>query len=189
MKRLLPGLVLCMMISACTPITFLAGATTGVVAYDRRAFSVRIKDHNISQLASEKINAINNQYPQAFITADVYNQVVLLTGQAPQKQVKKLATTRIQAINDVRAIYNQIQIAQPVSASQKAYDTWLATKAKTLLLTHNGLAASTQIKVAAQNNTIYLMGKVSHQEGHDAAETVSNIKGVHKVVKLFEYMS
>ncbi|RUM76703.1 MAG: BON domain-containing protein, partial [Candidatus Thioglobus sp.] len=46
----------------------------------------------------------------------------------------------------------------------------------------------THVKVMTENQTVYLMGKVTKREADKAATTSAKAKGVRKVVKLFDYL-
>ena len=58
-----------------------------------------------------------------------------------------------------------------------------------ILVTENPLPGNDaeRIKVISSQNTVYLMGFVSREEGNAIAEIVRNIGGVEKVVKIFDY--
>ena len=58
-----------------------------------------------------------------------------------------------------------------------------------ILITENPLPGNdaSRIKVISSQNTVYLMGMVSQKEGEAVAEVVRNIRGVEKVVKVFDY--
>ena len=45
-----------------------------------------------------------------------------------------------------------------------------------------------QIKVVTENAVVYLMGLVKHPEADAAAQAASEVDGVKRVVKVFEYL-
>jgi osmotically-inducible protein OsmY len=47
---------------------------------------------------------------------------------------------------------------------------------------------SSQVTIITEAGTVYLMGLVTKQAGHQAAEIARNVSGVKRVVKLFEYI-
>ena len=53
------------------------------------------------------------------------------------------------------------------------------------MLTENGLQ-STQVKVLTEDSTVYLLGIVTAKEAEKAVQVTKHIKGVKKVVKLFQ---
>ena len=53
------------------------------------------------------------------------------------------------------------------------------------MLAENGLP-STQVKVLTENSVVYLLGVVDQQQAALAVGVASKIKGVKKVVKLFQ---
>ncbi|MDX1606637.1 MAG: DNA-3-methyladenine glycosylase I, partial [Candidatus Competibacterales bacterium] len=46
----------------------------------------------------------------------------------------------------------------------------------------------TRVKVVTERGIVYLMGLVTTAEGNAAAEAVRQVRGVRKVVKVFEYL-
>jgi osmotically-inducible protein OsmY len=82
-------------------------------------------------------------------------------------------------------VYNEIEVASPVTAMQISNDTVLTTKVKSKLLTIKDLK-STDVKVVSENGVVYLMGLLDQPTGDAVAEVVAGVSGVRKVVKLFE---
>lgn len=187
MRQLALLLSLCLCLSACAPIAFLAGATTSVMLYDRRDFSTRVQDYRIREKIEQNIDKCDKLDNNARIQVAALDGIVLLTGQATNEELKELARRQVPNSPRIQAVFNQIQINKPVSANQRAYDSWLATKVKSEMLAYNGLTA-TQIKIVVSNNIVYLMGKVGREEASQATNVASRVKGVKKVVKVFEYM-
>ena len=54
------------------------------------------------------------------------------------------------------------------------------------MLARKGLASGS-INVVTENSVVYLMGVVNRQQSHIAVDVARNVKGVKKVVKVFEY--
>ena len=59
---------------------------------------------------------------------------------------------------------------------------------KTRLLTKTGLDAN-RVKVITTRGSVYLMGIVTEDEATRATELARTVKGVARVVKVFEYTS
>ena len=47
---------------------------------------------------------------------------------------------------------------------------------------------TTRVKVVTENKAVYLMGLVKRREGELATEAARSVRGVQRVVKLFEYI-
>lgn len=186
--RIIVLLALTFTLQACVPAAFVVGATAGgAVVYDNRGMKTIMQDNKTALTAQDKINAdpqLNNK--QTHISVTTFNGILLLVGQAPTPEQRQRAYEIAMSMKNVKRVYNQITIAQPIPMSTRSHDTWITTKVKTMMLAEPGLR-STQIKVLTEDGVVYLMGVVSHTQGNLAAKVASKASGVKKVVKLFEY--
>jgi osmotically-inducible protein OsmY len=66
-------------------------------------------------------------------------------------------------------------------------DTWITTKVKTLMFAEKNFNAN-NVKVVTENGTVYLMGLVRRAESDKAVAIARQVKGVQRVVKVFEYI-
>ena len=185
--RLLLVALMSVLLSGCIPAAFVAGATAGgAIIYDNRPLKTLAQDNELEFQAQRRINMDPQLRGQAHISVYVFNHIVLLVGQAPTTDLSQHAYNIVSAFPNIKRIYNEIAITQPVSGWKRSQDAWITTKVKAAMLAHAGLR-STQIKVATENGTVYLMGYVSHTQGNIAADVASKVDGVQTVVKLFEY--
>jgi osmotically-inducible protein OsmY len=58
---------------------------------------------------------------------------------------------------------------------------------KSSLVVASGVSAG-EIKVVTENGTVYLMGLVDVQQADAAVEIARGIRGVQRIVKVFEYI-
>ena len=72
--------------------------------------------------------------------------------------------------------------------SPRTNDTLITSRVKARLLGSEDVSGL-RIKVVTVNNVVYLMGKVSEEEGTIAGELTAGTSGVLRVVKLFEYVT
>ena len=180
---------LCMTLSlqACAPV-LVAGAATGAsVANDRRTAGTVLEDQTIELKAVGTIQGDEELSKSAHVSVTSFNNVVLVTGQTPARGLRDRVLSLINSIDKVRRIHNEISIEEPTSLKTRSNDTWVTTKVKSTLLGAKGLEA-VHIKVITENGVVYLMGLVTHQDGDTAAKTVQQVKGVQRVVKVFEYL-
>lgn len=168
---------------------FVAGAAAGAAAvavvYDHRKLEKILMDNKITNTAADKINADPN-FKKSHIEISCFNQVVLLTGQTPTPELRQEAEEIVHAVPNVTRIYNQITIKAPTSPMIRASDSWITTKIKTQLLATKGMQSGT-IKVVTENGTVYLMGMVSKEQADIAATIASQVTGVQRVMKIFQY--
>jgi len=170
----------------CAPAV-VAGATTGAVAaHDKRTVGAFIDDANI-EAKSRSILYNEKTLEDAHINVTSINGVALITGEAPTEEAAALILEKIRAINGVRRTVNQIQISPASSFGSRTKDTWITSKVKTSLVAEERVD-STRVKVVTESTVVYLMGLIRQEEGRFAAEAARKVKGVTKVVKLFEYV-
>ena len=181
---ILTSVVVMLTVSACAPV-MVAGTATGVSAvYDQRNLTTIYQDegiaHQIYGLLSE-----DSTLKDAHLNVVSINSSVLVVGQVPTLEDKKRTSDLIQSIPEVKKIYNQTTVGPITSALVKSNDLWITTKVKAAMLAENGLP-STQVKVLTENSVVYLLGVVDQQQAALAVGVASKIKGVKKVVKLFQ---
>jgi osmotically-inducible protein OsmY len=174
-------------LSGCAPMV-VGGAAAGaaVVVTDRRTSGIQLEDQNIGfkveRAASQKFG------DTARISANVYEGVVLLTGEAPTEAAKEQATSLAQGVENVKRVINQITVGPVASFSTRSNDTWLTSKVRTELLNTKYVPSGT-ISITTDKGVVYLQGKVTQAEGEYAANATAALSGVTKVVKLFDIIS
>lgn len=170
---------------------FVAGAAAGAagiaVVYDHRKLEAVILDQRIANDISEKFKAtptLNNDNTHVNVTC--FNQIVLLTGETPNPQLRQDAENLARNVSDVKRIYNEITIQGPTSSLTRASDSWITTKIKTQMLATEDLKSGT-IKVVTENGAVYLMGVVKHSQADMSVDIARQVTGVQKVVRIFQY--
>lgn len=146
-----------------------------------------IDDELIEIKALVNIGKASQELQQSHISVTSYNGVVLISGQVPSEQAKRLAGSTVSQLNKVRKVHNELQIAGPTSTIVRANDTWLTAKVKSKMLADKDLKAM-GIKIVTENGIVYLLGLVENQQAQRAVDITRNTVGVQKVVKMFEYI-
>ena len=176
--------------------TALAGCTTvleathdGPIEPDpgERSFGTYLDDGKIDRVTTVNINKADPELKASNINVNVFNGVVLLTGQVPNNDLRLLAGRTSRQVPNVRQVYNEIQVRGNVSFLASSSDTWLTTKVKSNLLANSQIDGG-RIKVITENGVVYLMGLLTHAEAERAAGVTRSIGGVQKVVKAVEYI-
>ena len=123
------------------------------------------------------------------IKVEVHQGVVLLAGETVSEENRILATKLAEEPRLTRRVVNDLQVGERAGFGGKLDNSWLTTKVNSILTTENALPGTDamRVKVVSSQNTVYLMGFVSREEGDTIAEIVRNIGGVEKVVKIFDY--
>ncbi len=164
-----------------------AGALTAKVANDRRTVGTQLDDQTAEGQVSYQWSKSDALKKSTNLQIDIYNGVALVTGQAPSQSLIDEAIAGVETVEYVQKIHNQVRLQMPIEASTQANDIWLASKVKTKLLADERVP-SLQVRVIVQNSEVFLMGRVTNQEGTYAVEIARNVNGVSRVIRAFEIM-
>lgn len=176
-------------LQGCTAAAVGAGAAAGAsVAYDRRTTGTIIDDQTIEFKALDALFQDKELWNQCHINVTSFNNVVLLTGEAPTEALRERAVSMVRGIPKVRQVYDEITISAPSAMLSRSSDTWITSKVKSMLLA-DGQAPGARVKVVTEKGVVYLMGLVTRAEGDAATEVARQVSGVQRVVKLFEYLA
>ena len=93
-----------------------------MVANDPRTTGTFVEDQAIEVKAYSALRANPDIKEQTHIGVTSYNQVVLLTGQAPTKELRSQVVEIVSAIAKVRHIHNEVNIAAPNSMMSRTND-------------------------------------------------------------------
>jgi len=179
MKKAMVCTLVCMFLVACQAIGQQNTRTTvyrstGTVVDDKSAVWKINRELRKSGLTSG--NHINTT---------VFNGIALLTGEVSTHAQKQKADKVANRLQHVRMIFNQLAIASPSSFSTRFKDSATTGLVKTALLRHPDVHGS-RIKVVTERGIVYLLGLVPASEADTATSTTRRVRGVKKVVRLFE---
>jgi osmotically-inducible protein OsmY len=160
---------------------------TGCLQY--RSTGAMFDDQNIELRVIDAIASSEQLDRSSHIKVEVYENVVLLMGEAPTEAARDLAGDLAANVDRVERVVNEIEVMERAGVGGKFNNSWLTGKVNTALATENTLEGwdPHRIKVVSARNTVYLMGNVTRDEGDRVAEVVRNVRGVEKVVKVFNY--
>jgi osmotically-inducible protein OsmY len=174
------------LLHGCAAVAVGGATATGVVmADDRRTVGTITEDQGIEMKASRRIG---EKFGNAYINVTSYNRMVLLTGEAADAAAKSEIYKIARAVENVRDVINEIQIAGNSSLSARANDAYLTSKVKARFLDAQKFDI-VHVKVVTEANTVYLLGLVTRQEAADATEIARTTGGVQRVVRVFEYLN
>ena len=182
---LLLSLSLSGLLSGCGSVMSSAGA--GPIEEDpgERTFGQQMTDESIETKAKVNINTADEGYDDAHLSIISFNGFVLLVGQVPSEALKALATDVVKKIEDVRRIYNELEVGPATSLGTRGQDTWITTQVKSKLLASSD-TPGTRVKVVTENSVVYLMGLMTEEEADRVSLEAAEVSGAERVVKLFE---
>jgi len=175
-------------LTACAPVLIGGAIVTGVnVAHDRRSAGQVLDDKIIT--ASVKNEIRKTLIDDSRIKVDSYNGVVLLAGEV-KTDTDRIKAEDSAAIKDgVINVVNELKLVEEISnVGRRSKDGYISSKAKASLLKIDmeGFDPS-RVKITTTNNEVYLMGIVSRDEADAVVERIRHLRGVDRVVKIFEY--
>lgn len=178
--------LLALLLSACEILVVSAIVSSIDIAHDRRSIGEYIDDSSIELNINNKVIHTKENRQSYRVDATSWNGIVLLTGEVDTEQNKLNLIEHARNVQGVRQVVDETSIMDKASLGTRSNDTWLTTKTKSKLIRTMGTDAN-RIKVKTVRSTIYLMGIVTQEEAENATETARSIKGVERVVKVFEY--
>lgn len=172
----------------CVPVVFVAGAATGTIIYDHRNAKTIVEDRDVTFQIQHKLDNDPELHNKSHISVTSFNHIALLLGQVPNEELRSRAEAIAKSNSNVKMLYNEVTVGEPISNMARANDTWITTKVKTVLATVSGLTSS-NLKIVTENKVVYLMGLTTRTQATLASDRTRTVTGVEKVVKLFEYLN
>lgn len=163
------------------------GAVVGTLAAtDRRTIGAQTEDKTITVKAEVRVPKIAGDNGHVNIAS--FNRKVLLTGEVRDEATKAAVEREVAAIEGVQSVVNELAVLGTAGFTSRSSDTIITGKVKASFVDNKNLSANS-IKVVTERGTVYLMGRVTQNEGNLAAEIARGVSGVEKVVKVFEYIT
>jgi osmotically-inducible protein OsmY len=160
-------------------------AASGVlVAEDRRTVGTMTEDQGIELRAASRLD---DKLRTSHINVTSYNRLALLTGEVPNAASREDAERIARGVENVRGIFNELQVSGNSSLTVRSNDSYITSKVKARFVDAQKFSA-VHVKVVTENSIVYLMGLVRRAEADAATEVARTTGGVQKVVRLFEYL-
>ncbi len=122
------------------------------------------------------------------INVKVYNGVVLISGQVPSEDARQTAEKLASRHRGVVRLINQLEIAGKATVISEINDLTISTQAKALILKDLGRAIYQRTLITTENSIIYIMGFVTKAEATAVETIVGKVRGVKRIVRVFEYI-
>jgi len=181
------GGLLTLSLSGCFALVAGGVAETALVLGDRRPVSVVTMDRGL-QLEIE--STLTKKFSEtAHLNVNVYNQKVLLTGEASTQSIKDQIQSTASKVKNVRALINEMQVGPSSSVGSRLSDSSLFTLVKAKLLATSDVPINS-MKITVESGSVYLMGITTELESKAAATVTSkSSNSIKQVVKLFDIIT
>jgi len=184
---LILGMFLGSVLQGCVEMAATGAAAGASAAHDRRTLGTLIDDQGIELKLLDAYIGDKELHSNAHLNFTSYNNVVLVTGEAPTEALRDRAAAIAKKIPNVRRVHNEVALAAPSSMMSRSSDSWITAKVKTKMAGIKNFDF-TRVKVVTENGVVYLLGLVTQMEGGTAADAARQVPGVQRVVKIFEYI-
>lgn len=171
---------------------FLSGCAAGILGgptsyADRRTTESQITDEKLEWQTVLKTQDIEGDYRANFVS---YNQVVLITGQAPNQEIIDKIFNIVKNMKNVKKVENFMIVGPENTVRGIANDIAITSNVISRAFVEDDKdEASVSIfhwKVFTEESIVYLMGILNQKEADSAVEIARSSRGVKKVVPLFE---
>lgn len=170
----------------CAPLVVGGAFAAGtMVAIDRRTSGAQIEDQAIELKAVGRLRDLS---VLGHINVTSYNRTALITGEVPKEADRQTVEQAVARIENVRAVVNELAVAEASSLGSRSNDSILSAKVKAAFVDAQDLQA-TAAKVISERGNVYLMGRVTEREAARFADVARGVKGVAKVIRVFEVIS
>jgi osmotically-inducible protein OsmY len=181
--------------------TLMLGLLTGCATVIDSTTSEPISDNRGSRTAGQFIDdetaeiaiAVNlkkasPELKGSNINVKVYNGVVLVAGQVPSEDARQIAEKVTAQHRGVVRVINQLEIAGKATIISEINDLTISTQVKALVLKDLGRNVYQRTLITTENSVVYVMGFVSKTEAAALENVVSSVRGVKRIVRVFEYI-
>jgi osmotically-inducible protein OsmY len=181
--------------------TLILGLLTGCATVIDQTTSEPISDNRGSRTAGQFIDdetaeiaiAVNlkkasPELKVSNINVKVYNGVVLVAGQVPSEDARQIAEKVTTQHRGVVRVINQLEIAGKATIISEINDLTISTQVKALVLKDLGRDVYQRTLITTENSVVYVMGFVSRTEATALENVVSSVRGVRRIVRVFEYI-
>ncbi len=170
-------------LSGCFATALVSGGTaTGSAVHDKRSFGEHFDDAVISSKIDARLIA-EKDLPSRWVSAEVIDGKVLLTGYLPQQEQIDRAVYICRHISGVRSVRSEVSLGEPPTRELLS-DIWITTKVKRELFKDKEVSGFS-IHVETVDGKVYLQGVVGNSLQRQRAATLAKtVKGVTSVVNL-----
>ena len=177
-------LVATLVSAGCVPLIVGGIGAAAYVATDRRTNDAIFADERIERTLNWRLK---RELQGARVNANVFNRIVLLSGEAETPALKDQAGYAASIVDGVRGVHNEIDVMKLRRPGEQLSDGTTTTHVKTRMV-GNGVFNPLHVQVSTDGGVVFLQGLVTQAEADEAAKIAASTSGVRKVVRVLELM-
>ena len=186
---ILLALLLATLLSGCAAALVGGGVAAAAVASDRRSLGNQIDDQTLERAMRRQLDQHEATLPGVRVKPVAHNGTLLLAGEVASSAQRDRIAALAGQLTGVRRVVNELAVEEPAGPWRRTRDTVLNGRAKTALL---DIAAPGfdpgKVNVTTVRGEVYLMGLVTRGEASQVVDAVRALRGVRRIVKVFEYL-
>src|SRR5260370_23722819 len=156
-------------------------AGAGYTAAQERGVNGAVDDFSLRSDVEKTLLMADPQL-QSGVTTTVYEGRVLLTGRAANQAMRTTAAQAAGRTHDVRAVYDEIEVASPEGMWDDAKDAWITARVRSALVLDADVR-SVNYTIDTANGSVYLIGSARSQGELDRATPIARyVPGVKRGV-------
>ena len=109
-------------------------------------------------------------------------------GRVPSENARQIAGKVATQHRGIVRVINQLEIAGKATIISEINDLTISTQIKALILRDLGRDVYRRTLTTTENSIVYVMGFVSKTEAAAVENIVSSVRGVKRIVRVFEYI-
>ncbi len=184
MLRLFALLLSPLLLQGCVAAVVGGGAAIATSIQDERPIATQLDDTALATNIDSRLIA-EKDMPSRWVSVQVINGSVILTGYLPTQEHIKRAIYICQQVRGVRQVRSELQVGTP-KIKNLFSDSWITTKVKTKLWGDKQVSGFA-IKVETVNGKVYLQGVVKDFVARQhAIDLAHDVEGVTAVIDLMQ---
>ncbi len=182
-------LVLLCQLTGCAAVVVGGAVATGVAVHDRRTVGTVIDDNLLEVRVRNALFGDERLDGSVRIKVNAHNGWVLLAGEALTPELVDLATRLATEVDGVQRLFNELAPVPRATLSQAGNDRWISGRVNASLTAIRDLPGfdPTRVQVTTTRGVVYLQGLVTRAEADAAVERARTVRGVERVVMIFEF--
>ncbi len=182
-------LLLAAQMLGCAAVVVGGAVVTGVAVHDRRTVGTVIDDNLLEVRVRNALFSDERLDGSVRIKINSFNGWVLLAGEARNPELVQLATELASEVEGVQRLFNELAPIRRASLGQASNDRLLSGRVNASFAGIRDLPGfdPSRVKVTSARGVVYLQGLVSRAESEAVVERARTVRGVERVVMIFDF--
>ena len=177
-------------LTGCAVMAVSTVVVSASAVHDRRAVETVVDDQRLSLAVRQTLNRSTRFAGEASFDVSTYNGWVLVAGEVENPEMIDQATELVSDLAGLRRLFNELVVAPKNNLRQNSRDGLLSLQVKAAIADIKDIEGfdASRVKITTRRRVVYLQGLVSELESARVVEQARQVKGVEKVVVVFELM-